>query len=145
MPDGTHQLGAGQRSAGDTKHYLFLLAGALGADGGADRLVSAERASLIHSGSVEIDVFVYLLKNLLVEEKQPVIVVTLEHISFLDLLKHQRGNMLASSYMSSELSRVFDRTLAQLLPVRTVEIDLEVGYFLKLKYLRAPQGATIVL
>jgi hypothetical protein len=90
MPDGAHELSAGQRPTGNTEYYLLLLAGALGADGGADCLVPAERASLIHSGRVIVNTPVYLLKHLLVEEEQPVVVVALEGASLLDLLKHQR-------------------------------------------------------
>lgn len=89
MPDGAHELSARQRPAGNTEYYLLLLAGALGADGGADRLVPAERATLIHSGRVKVNAPVYLLKHLLVEEEQPVVVVALEGTSLLDLLEHR--------------------------------------------------------
>ena len=89
MPDGAHELSARQRPAGNTEYYLLLLAGALGADGCADRLVPAERATLIHSGRVKVNAPVYLLKHLLVEEEQPVVVVALEGTSLLDLLKHR--------------------------------------------------------
>ena len=52
-------------------------------------MVPAERATLIHSGRVKVNAPVYLLKHLLVEEEQPVVVVALEGASLLDLLEHR--------------------------------------------------------